>query len=85
MVAFGVCRFLRHSLNTATATYTVRILGTLLKLVLTHLQGFDLSAMSSDVYEDAIVDVVGPETLVSEPCVIKVSSDSRSILGLLIQ
>ncbi|KZT28706.1 S-adenosyl-L-methionine-dependent methyltransferase [Neolentinus lepideus HHB14362 ss-1] len=33
--------------------------------------GFDLSAMAQDVYHDAVVDVVGPETLVSEPCLIK--------------
>ncbi|KZT08853.1 S-adenosyl-L-methionine-dependent methyltransferase [Laetiporus sulphureus 93-53] len=33
--------------------------------------GFDLSAMGNDVYEDATVDVVGPETMLSEPCMIK--------------
>ncbi|EPQ54848.1 protein arginine N-methyltransferase [Gloeophyllum trabeum ATCC 11539] len=33
--------------------------------------GFDLSAMSEDVYHDAVMDVVGPETLVSEPYLIK--------------
>ncbi|EKM49814.1 uncharacterized protein PHACADRAFT_131660 [Phanerochaete carnosa HHB-10118-sp] len=33
--------------------------------------GFDLSAMTNDVYEDAIVDIVGPETLVSEPVSVK--------------
>ncbi|KAI0693848.1 protein arginine N-methyltransferase [Cerioporus squamosus] len=33
--------------------------------------GFDLSAMATDVYEDAVVDVVGPETVVSQPVVIK--------------
>ncbi|KZT11802.1 S-adenosyl-L-methionine-dependent methyltransferase [Laetiporus sulphureus 93-53] len=33
--------------------------------------GFDLSAMGNDVYEDAIVDVVGPETMLSEYCMIK--------------
>ncbi|RDX48838.1 protein arginine N-methyltransferase [Lentinus brumalis] len=33
--------------------------------------GFDLSAMATDVYDDAVVDVVGPETVVSEPVVIK--------------
>jgi hypothetical protein len=36
-------------------------------------KGFDLSAMSEHVYDDAVVDVVGPESLVSEPFVIKVS------------
>jgi len=33
--------------------------------------GFDLSAMATNVYEDAIVDVVGPDTLASDPIVIK--------------
>ncbi|KNZ73314.1 Protein arginine N-methyltransferase 3 [Termitomyces sp. J132] len=33
--------------------------------------GFDLSTMAEDLYEDAIVDVVGPNTLLSEPCTIK--------------
>ncbi|EPT00251.1 hypothetical protein FOMPIDRAFT_1023851 [Fomitopsis schrenkii] len=33
--------------------------------------GFDLSAMGTDVYEDAIVDVVGPEAVLSEPYTIK--------------
>ncbi|KZT63364.1 S-adenosyl-L-methionine-dependent methyltransferase [Daedalea quercina L-15889] len=33
--------------------------------------GFDLSAMGKDVYDDAIVDVVGPETILSEPCTVK--------------
>ncbi|TFY63817.1 hypothetical protein EVJ58_g3025 [Rhodofomes roseus] len=33
--------------------------------------GFDLSAMGTDVYDDAIVDVVGPETVISEPCTVK--------------
>ncbi|THH29363.1 hypothetical protein EUX98_g4825 [Antrodiella citrinella] len=33
--------------------------------------GFDLSAMGTDVYEDAIVDVVGSNTLSSEPVVVK--------------
>jgi protein arginine N-methyltransferase 3 len=34
--------------------------------------GFDLSAMGDDLYNEAIVDVVGPEAMVSEPYVIKV-------------
>lgn len=34
--------------------------------------GFDLSAMGEEVYLDAVVDVVGPESLVSDPCAIKV-------------
>ncbi|KAH9932760.1 protein arginine N-methyltransferase [Epithele typhae] len=33
--------------------------------------GFDLSAMGKNVYEEAIVDVVGPRTVVSEPVVVK--------------
>ncbi|KAG6902411.1 hypothetical protein C0995_000337 [Termitomyces sp. Mi166 len=33
--------------------------------------GFDLSTMTEDLYDDAIVDVVGPNTLLSEPCTIK--------------
>ncbi|EMD39598.1 hypothetical protein CERSUDRAFT_111907 [Gelatoporia subvermispora B] len=33
--------------------------------------GFDLSAMGKNVYEEAIVDVVGAETMLSESCVIK--------------
>ncbi|KAL6300670.1 S-adenosyl-L-methionine-dependent methyltransferase [Sparassis latifolia] len=33
--------------------------------------GFDLSAMGRDVYEDAIVDIVGPETIYSEAYTIK--------------
>ena len=34
--------------------------------------GFDMSAMAEDLYEDAIVDVVSPESLVCEGVVIKV-------------
>ncbi len=37
-----------------------------------HYIGFDLSAMGEEVYLDSVVDVVGPETLVSEPYAIKV-------------
>ncbi|KAI0329044.1 S-adenosyl-L-methionine-dependent methyltransferase [Cubamyces sp. BRFM 1775] len=33
--------------------------------------GFDLSAMGKDVYDEAIVDVVGSETVLSEPVVVK--------------
>lgn len=35
--------------------------------------GFDLSAMAARVYEDAVVDVVGPDSLASAPCIVKVS------------
>ncbi|KAF9450547.1 protein arginine N-methyltransferase [Macrolepiota fuliginosa MF-IS2] len=33
--------------------------------------GFDMSAMAEGLYEDAIVDVVGPETIASEPYAVK--------------
>ncbi|KAI0365345.1 protein arginine N-methyltransferase [Pilatotrama ljubarskyi] len=33
--------------------------------------GFDLSAMAKDVYNEAVVDVVGGETVLSEPVVVK--------------
>lgn len=33
--------------------------------------GYDMSPMSTDLYEEAIVDVVGPETMLSDPFVIK--------------
>lgn len=33
--------------------------------------GFDLSAMAGDLYEEAIIDVVGPDTVLSAPYVIK--------------
>jgi hypothetical protein len=36
--------------------------------------GFDLSTMADGVYDEAIVDVVGPDTMVSESCVIKASA-----------
>ena len=39
---------------------------------LTHKPGFDLSAMAAELYDDAIIDVVGPHTMLSEPYVIKV-------------
>ncbi|TFY77813.1 hypothetical protein EWM64_g6197 [Hericium alpestre] len=32
---------------------------------------FDLSAMAEEVYDDAIVDVVGPDSMVSEPYTVK--------------
>jgi type I protein arginine methyltransferase len=37
------------------------------------LLGFDLSIMANDLYDEAIVDVVGPETLLSKAYPIKVS------------
>ncbi|KAJ7868782.1 protein arginine N-methyltransferase [Mycena olivaceomarginata] len=40
--------------------------------------GFDLSTMSQDLYDEAIVDVVGPETILSTPSVVKVLSPSPS-------
>ncbi|KAG2127388.1 S-adenosyl-L-methionine-dependent methyltransferase [Suillus cothurnatus] len=33
--------------------------------------GFDLSVMANDVYEEAIVDVVGPDSMASEPYLLK--------------
>ncbi|KAG2009785.1 arginine N-methyltransferase 3 [Coprinopsis cinerea AmutBmut pab1-1] len=33
--------------------------------------GFDMSVMAKDLYDEAIVDVVGPETLLSAPVVVK--------------
>lgn len=36
--------------------------------------GFDMTAMSEGSYDEAIVDIVGPETVASEPFVVKVSS-----------
>jgi len=33
--------------------------------------GFDLSTMANSLYDEAIIDVVGPDTIVSEPYVIK--------------
>jgi hypothetical protein len=34
--------------------------------------GFDLSVMTKDLYAEAITDIAGPETMLSEPCVVKV-------------
>ena len=31
-----------------------------------------MSVMAADLYEEAIIDVVGPETLLSEPVTVKV-------------
>lgn len=41
--------------------------------VLTLMLGFDLSEMGNDIYGDTIVDVVPPESVVSDPCIIKVT------------
>lgn len=35
-------------------------------------EGFDLSAMGQEVYDDAVVDIVGPDTMLSEAFPIKV-------------
>lgn len=40
--------------------------------VLKQTLGFDLSTMADGLYDEAIVDVIGPDALVSEPYVIKV-------------
>lgn len=34
--------------------------------------GFDLSTMADGLYDNAIVDVIGPDAIVSEPYAIKV-------------
>jgi hypothetical protein len=34
--------------------------------------GFDLSAMAADVYDDAIVDIVGEESLITNTVPVKV-------------
>ena len=39
----------------------------------TFFLGFDLSIMANDLYDEAIIDVVGPETLLSKAYPIKVS------------
>lgn len=43
-------------------------------------QGFDLSIMANDLYDEAIIDVVGPEVLLSEGYLIKVTQ-----FGLILQ
>ncbi|KAI0322098.1 protein arginine N-methyltransferase [Amylostereum chailletii] len=37
----------------------------------TDIYGYDLSAMAEEVYDEAVVDVVGPDTMMSEPQEIK--------------
>jgi protein arginine N-methyltransferase 3 len=34
--------------------------------------GFDMTTMAEDLYDEAIIDVVGPQTMLSAPCVVKV-------------
>ena len=41
--------------------------------------GFDMSVMSEGLYEDAILDVVGPDTLLSEPFTIKVGKSLQQL------
>jgi protein arginine N-methyltransferase 3 len=41
-------------------------------LTLIRHPGFDMSAMSTEVYNNAIIDIVAPESLLSEACPIKV-------------
>ena len=43
-----------------------------LPLTLYCMIGFDMSAMKEEVYGEAIIDIVKPETLVSDPVIIKV-------------
>ncbi|KAJ3759216.1 S-adenosyl-L-methionine-dependent methyltransferase [Lentinula raphanica] len=33
--------------------------------------GFDMSAMAEELYHEAVIDVVGPHTMLSTPCVVK--------------
>lgn len=40
------------------------------------LLGFDLSAMAKGAYDEAIVDVVSPQSLISAPYTVKVISPS---------
>jgi protein arginine N-methyltransferase 3 len=40
-------------------------------ITLKSVAGFDLSVMASDVYKEAIVDVVGPDSMASEPYFLK--------------
>lgn len=35
--------------------------------------GFDLSAMSAEIYDEAIVDVVGPDAILSKSISVKVN------------
>jgi hypothetical protein len=39
--------------------------------------GFDMSAMKEEVYGEAIIDTVKPETLVSDPVIIKVRESTK--------
>lgn len=39
--------------------------------------GYDMSAMKEEVYGEAIVDTVKPETLVSDPVIIKVCQSTK--------
>ena len=40
--------------------------------------GFDMSAMKEEVYGEAIVDIVKPEKLVSDPVIIKVRQPTKT-------
>jgi len=41
--------------------------------------GFDMSAMKEEVYGEAIIDVVKPESVISTPVVIKVCESAKTI------
>ena len=43
--------------------------------------GFDMSAMKAEVYGEAIIDIVNPETVISDPVIIKVR-ESTKLLSL---
>jgi type I protein arginine methyltransferase len=44
--------------------------------------GFDLSAMAAEVYDDAIVDVVGEESLITNTVTVKVRSVPQTLTHL---
>ena len=52
-----------------------------LSLILGGTQGFDMSAMKEEVYGEAVIDVVKPGTLVSDPAIIKVCGISTKIIA----
>ena len=41
--------------------------------------GFDMSVMSEGLYDEAVLDVVGPDTLLSEPFTIKVGKSLQQL------
>lgn len=49
------------------------------------LPGFEMSIMAEELYNEAIIDVVGPNTMLSAPCVVKVFLHSFTCLSLIAQ